>query len=123
MNTNKSNSVLSDEGLKTHFRHLRQKEAETAPPVLSVDEMRSARGALAHSWMYGPGAMMAVAASLLFAVVFLMLPTEQPDAGIMYADIMAASSFTTDPLLTMTHGESPETAAFPDVFQIRVLEQ
>ena len=52
---------------------------------------------------------------LVAVVVVWQLPARQPDAGEVYADIMASASFSTDALLISSHGLSPESMGTPSV--------
>lgn len=111
-----------DQEIMARFRSMRQQEAAVVPVPPSMIDLKARAATIERSWVFGPAPKLAVAASVLFAVVFLFQPRTEPDAGLLYADIMAGSSFTTDPLLSMTPGVSPEMEILPSVYQARSLE-
>lgn len=108
-----------DEELAQRFRQLRQVEAASAPPVLDAQALAASAGSAGRHWLLQPKPQLAVAASVLFATVVLMrlpaLQSQAQDPGVIYADIMAANHMTTDPLLFMGNGISPESAILPSV--------
>lgn len=118
MTANKGESVDREQEIMARFRGMRQQEAATAPSVPTASDLASRAVASERSWIFAPAPQLAVAASVLVAVVFMFRPQTQPDAGLLYADIMAGASFTTDPLLSMSHGVAPETVPLPGVYHI-----
>ena len=122
MNGSKDPGDAFDEALAQRFRQMRQLEAASAPAVPYAQTLAVATSSTPRHWLLQPKPQLAVAASVLFATVVLMrLPSfqsEAQDPGAIYANIMAANHMTTDPLLFMGSGISPESESLPSLFTL-----
>ncbi|MBT8076436.1 MAG: hypothetical protein KJN61_08205 [Gammaproteobacteria bacterium] len=119
MNQRDRHTEPPDQTLAARFAQLRRTEAAEVPAVLSAQEL-AARAAVRKRHFFGAAPSLALAASVVFAtVVFFNIPSQQPDTVDLYVDIMAGASFTTDALLNLSYGMSPEIASFPGVFELQ----
>ena len=117
MTTTDDNTTASDARIAQHFAALKRSELAQLPTAPSAETLLRAKAAAPARWYLRPAPSLALAASLLVAVLVMwQVPSSQPDAGELYADIMAGATFTTDAFLVSSHGIAPESISSPGVF-------
>ena len=110
-----------DRALSRRFRQMREQDAEQLPDFPSEAALAQRSPILAERRVYPTLQKVAVAAAVVVAVGVLMTRAPQPpqqDPGDLYADIMSASSMTTDQFMLVSLSASPELTSMPDVYDI-----
>lgn len=114
--------LSQDQPLAARFAAMRQNELAHLPSVLSAEQLTARAQARRPTAARAQGLLrpsMALAASALFAsVVLWQMPAQDADPADIYANVMAGSSFTTDALMQVSSGLSPERVVLPGVFDI-----
>lgn len=110
-----------DRELSRRFRQMREQDVEHLPDVPGETELEQRSPVLADSRLKPGLQKIAVAAAVVVAVGVVMtrapqLPQEDP--GALYADIMSASSMTTDQFMQVSLSVSPEMTRMPRVYDI-----
>ena len=99
---------------------MRQRDAAKLPGFPDAEEL-SARAPIEIKKGFGV-AVPQVAAAITIAVVaaLLMMNASPRDPGVLYADIMGSNAITTDYLMMVSPGTSPEIISTMDVYETDV---
>ena len=111
---NRSESL--DDAIARRFAAMKRSDLAQLPAAPGSADLALRREQARTPWYRHPSSGLALAASLVVAVLVMwQVPSPQPDAGALYADIMAGATFTTDAFLATGHGLSPESIGTPGV--------
>ena len=110
----------TDRELAQHFAQMRREDSTRLPEFPDADTLLDSNRADLPGHGYANVWKIAGMAAAITAVALFVTRQEPQDPGVLYADIMSASSMATDQLLDVSPGTLPEIADLAGFYEVEI---